>query len=68
MVLLTWLGNLLIVAGLWGVGSKRRNAFLFSVAGESTWIAAAYSRGDWALTAICIVFLLMAIRGWILWR
>ena len=65
--MLAWIGNILIVAGLWGVGSKRRNAFLLSIAGEGAWIANAYSRGDWALTSICVVFLLMALRGWYLW-
>ena len=66
--MLGWIGNLFIVAGLWGVGSKRRHAFLFSIAGEVAWIANAAGRGDWALTSICVVFLLMAMRGWWLWR
>jgi hypothetical protein len=65
--MLGWIGNLFIVAGLWGVGNKRRGAFLFSIAGEGAWIANAYSRGDWALTFICVVFLLMAVRAYVLW-
>ena len=65
--MLGWIGNLFIVAGLWGVGNKNRNAFLFSIAGESAWIANAYLRRDWALTSICVVFLLMAVRGYIKW-
>ena len=65
--MLGWIGNLFIVAGLWGVGDKRRHAFLFSIAGEGAWIANAHSREDWALTSICVVFLLMAVRGWIKW-
>lgn len=67
MVYLSWIGNILIVAGLWGITDKRRNAFLFSIAGEGAWIANAYSRSDWALASICIVFLLMAVRGYIKW-
>ncbi len=65
--MLGWIGNVFIVAGLWGLGNKYRPAFLFSIGGESLWIANAYRRADWALTSICVVFLLMAVRGFILW-
>lgn len=65
--MLGWIGNIFIVVGLWGVGSKIRNAFLVSIAGEGFWIANSYLRNDWALFAICWVFLLMALRGYILW-
>lgn len=65
--ILTWLGNALIVAGLWGIGNHNRSAFLFSIAGESLWIAASYQRHDWALFSICWVFLVMAVRGYVLW-
>jgi hypothetical protein len=65
--MLTWIGNVFIVAGLWGVGNKRRGAFLFSIAGETAWISSAAARGDWALTTICVVFLIMAVRGYVLW-
>lgn len=65
--MLGWIGNLFIVAGLWGIGSKRRGAFLFSVVGESAYIARSYIAADWALFAVCWVFLLMAVRGFILW-
>lgn len=65
--MLGWIGNFFIVAGLWEVGNRNRAGFLASIAGETAWIANAYSRGDWALTSICVVFLLMAIRGYIKW-
>ena len=65
--MLGWIGNLFIVVGLWGVGNKNRNAFLSSIAGESLWIANSYLRKDWALTSICVVFFLMAVRGYIKW-
>ena len=65
--MLGWIGNIFIVAGLWGVGNRARNAFIFSIIGESFWIANAYLRTDWALTSICVVFLLMAVRGWVKW-
>lgn len=65
--MLGWLGNIFIVGGLWGLGSKIRKAFLLSIVGESLWIVNAATKADWALTSICVVFLLMAIRGYIKW-
>lgn len=65
--MLGWIGDLFIVAGLWDVGNRARRGFLFSAFGESAWIANACLRSDWALTAICVVFLLMAIRNYVLW-
>lgn len=67
MAALGWIGNLFIVVGLWGVGNKSRPAFLFSIVGEAVWCANAYLRADWALATICLVFLLMALRGYVLW-
>lgn len=66
--MLGWIGDLFIVVGLWKVGSRQRNGFLASIAGEACWIANAYLRSDWALASICVVFLLMAMRGYRLWR
>lgn len=65
--MLSWIGNLFIVAGLYGVGNKLRRAFLASIVGESCWIIQAASKHDWALTSICVVFLLMAVRSYIKW-
>lgn len=64
---LGWIGNLFIIAGLWGVGNRSRRAFLFSVVGEACWISNATARRDWALASICVVFAVMAIRGYIKW-
>jgi hypothetical protein len=67
--MLGWIGNIFLVTGLWGIGSKYRRAFLLSIVGESLWIANALSRSepDWALAFICVVFGIMAVRGYILW-
>lgn len=65
--ILGWIGNIFIVYGLWGVGNKDRRAFWASGLGELAWIANAIHRQDWALATICVVFLLMAVRGFILW-
>ena len=65
--MLSWIGNIFIVAGLWGVGNRSRNAFLLSIVGEGAWITEAHRRADWALATICTVFLVMAVRSYILW-
>lgn len=65
--MLGWIGNLFIVAGLWGVGNKRRGAFGFSVAGEILWTGNAALRHDWALATICVVFSVLAVRSYIKW-
>lgn len=65
--MLGWIGNVFIVIGLWGIGSKWRPAFLFSVAGESFWIVHSVNQEMWDLAAICVVFLMMALRGWVKW-
>lgn len=62
-----WLGNILIILGLWRIGSKDRRAFLFSIAGETCWIVSSVATGNWALAFICTVFNVMAIRNFIKW-
>ncbi len=62
-----WLGDLFLVAGMWGMGSRRRGAHLVTVAGECLWTLNAAVRHDWALAAICVVFGVMAMRAWVLW-
>ena len=65
--MLAWVGNAFIVAGLWGIGNKQREAFLFSIVGESIYIIYAAQSNLWALFAICWVFLAMAVRGYVKW-
>jgi len=65
--MIAWLGNILIVIGLWKVGDKWRHAFLFSIAGEICYIVRSILAADWALASICIVFCLMAFINWIKW-
>lgn len=65
--LLGWLGNIFIVIGLWKIADKWRNAFLFSIVGESAWIAKSLITQDYALAFICTVFNIMAFRSYIKW-
>jgi hypothetical protein len=68
MTLLGWLANALCVVGVWGVGSKRRGAFLVTIAGELLWVVVALDRGMYDLAAVCLLFGVLAFRSWYQWR
>lgn len=63
-----WLGNVLIVIGLWRIGDKDRNAFIYSILGEACWIIFSFQHALYSLALICGVFLIMATRNWLKWR
>ena len=67
LTLISWLGNIFIVTGLWFVGGKKRWAWWFSMAGESLWILFSTLSHLWSLAFICGVFLAMAVRNYIEW-
>ena len=62
-----WIGDAAIIAGAWGIGNRRRGAFAFTVAGEIVWIVDAVRRQDWALACLCALFVILAMRSWVLW-
>jgi hypothetical protein len=64
---MAWLGNLLIIIGLWKIGDKWRHAFLFSIAGELCYIWRSILLRDWPLAFICVVFCGMAFVNWLKW-
>ena len=64
---LAWIGDLFILMGAWGVGNRRRSAFLFTITGEILWIAEATQRKDRALAFLCTLFVLLATRSLLLW-
>ena len=67
MTLLSWIGNVAIIAGLWFIAEKRRFALLFSMLGESLWIVYSIHSHLWSLAFICCIFLVMWIRSYIKW-
>lgn len=64
---LGWIGNCFLVIGLWKIGDKWRNAFLFTIVGETAWAAKSVMVQDWALATICLVFNVMAGINWYKW-
>lgn len=62
-----WVGNVFILVGMWRIGNRHRDAFLWSIAGELLWVVHSTYLGMWDLTIICLVFCLMAARNWLKW-
>lgn len=63
-----WLGNLLVVLGLWfGVGNKNRNALWFSIAGEIAYIIHCALVADWPIFFAAWIFLFAVIRAYVKW-
>lgn len=67
--ILGWVGDVLLLWGVWEIGNKRRYAHLLTIAGELTWIAKCLlvTPPTWDLIVICACFTVLAGRCWILW-
>ena len=64
---LDWIGNVLIILGLWYIGEKKRFAFVFTAIGEILWVIYSLQSGLWSLAFITAVFTGLAIRNWLKW-
>lgn len=67
MTPLTAFASFLLFVGLVLLGRKRRAGFLFSIAGEVLWTAAALNRGMYDLAVVCAVFGFMAALNFRQW-
>ena len=65
--LMGWIGNVILVLGLWLVGNKKRSCFLYTVVGETIWSAYAVHNQQWDLATICALFAMLALRNFIKW-
>jgi hypothetical protein len=63
---MTWIGNALILIGMYLIGKKYRSAFLWSAAGETIWTCCATANGQYDLSFICGVFVIVALINY--WR
>lgn len=68
--ILGWIGDVLLLWGVWEIGNKRRYAHLLTIAGELAWIAKCLlvTPPTWDLIVICACFTVLAARCWVLWR
>lgn len=62
-----WIGNALVLVGLWQIGRKLRSAFLWTFVGETLWAWVGYQTGQVDLCLICCLFSVMAIFNWLRW-
>lgn len=63
-----WLATMLVVLGSWFIGSRQRKGYAFHMVGCSLWIVWASTHLLFSICVVNVVFLFLAIRGWILWR
>lgn len=68
MTILGLLAGALHVAGVWGVGSRRRGAFLLLTAGSLAWIVHAALALNPGLGLSNAVFVALNLRGWARWK
>lgn len=64
---LGWTANLVLVAGLWFVGKKKRWAFLLTLVGELAWTAISVVRRMPDMFAVCAVFAALAAVNYYRW-
>ena len=67
IALLGWVGDVLLVWGIWEIGNRRRIAHLWTVGGEVCWIIKSLVLGQFDLAIICVVFAGLAFRCWVKW-
>lgn len=64
---LDWVGNIFLILGMWLVGDKIREAFIFAFIGELLWTYYAWKKKEYGLVFICIIFAILAARNWYRW-
>lgn len=64
---LGWVGNASLVVGVLLLGTKRRQAFLWTVAGGVAWGIASWEIGRVDMITICVVFTVLALWNWFQW-
>ena len=58
-----WIGNVLILAGMYGVTCHKRNAWLVYALGEVFYVVYAYGSSAWGLFSLEFVFIFLCLRG-----
>jgi hypothetical protein len=61
-----WIGNLLIAYGYYTTTNEKRWGFYPYVVGELVYVVYAYNTQAWGLLALCLLFSVLGVRGWIL--
>lgn len=66
--MLGWIGNVLLLLGVWLLAEKRRAAWLFTVVGNAVWLTQSVRAGMPDLVFIQFTMVILAARNYWLWR
>jgi hypothetical protein len=62
-----WIGNVLILFAVWRLGSKHRDAWLWSIVGNMFWTYYGIQNGIWSIVFIDGIMAAVAFRNWRKW-
>jgi nicotinamide riboside transporter PnuC len=65
---LGWIGNVFLISAMLLLGRKWRHAFLLTAVGEVIWCASSALIGRWDMISLCVLFAILAVRNWWVWR
>ena len=63
-----WIGNIILIGAMWGIGDRSRKAFLFQAVGEAVWLVASILMQSYSMMFLCVVFGAIAMRNYIKWK
>ena len=66
--MLGWLGNVLILLGVWLLAERRRVAWLLTIAGNAVWLSQSVRAKMPDLVFIQSTMVILAARNYWLWR
>lgn len=65
---LGWVANAFILIAYIGLGSKRRDACIFSIIGNTLWCAYAVQLNMMDVLAVDLLALILAVIAWFRWK
>lgn len=66
-MILGWLGNIFLIAGLILIGFKWPHAFLLTAIGEVAWLAESIRLRRSDMIFLCATFTVIAVANWFMW-
>jgi hypothetical protein len=63
-----WIGSIFLALGVVATGYRRRWGFLIGAWGESLWVWKAYATDQFDLLVICVLFVILYLNNWRLWK
>lgn len=65
--ILGWIGNILLLWGVWEIGNRKRLAHIITILGEGAWVWKSILLSQWDLAVMCVFFAILAARCWVKW-